>query len=102
MVISSVTDTSATITWVIPAILYTPEDYYVEYGLDNTMPDQRSDSLTSGSNTSIVDQTYTITLQNLHPAYTYFFVVTAENTVSPTSTEVFMFSTLEAGGLLLI
>ena len=96
------TDTSATITWVIPEILYTPEDYYVEYGLNNIMPDERSDSLPSGSNTSIVDQTYTITLQNLHPAYTYFFVVTAENTVSPKSTEVFMFSTLEAGVLLLI
>ena len=89
--------TTVTISWTIPVILYGEEEYYVEYGLESDVLDQRSASQFSGSDTDITDVIYTITLQNLHPYYTYYFVVTSENTIAPKSTDVFMFTTLEAG-----
>lgn len=93
------TATTVTISWTIPAVLYTEEEYYVEYGLQSTILDQRSASQFSGSDTEVTDVMYTVTLQNLHPYYTYYFVVTSENEVSPKSTETFTFTTLEAGKL---
>ena len=95
--VSNVTATSATILWTIPEILYSEEEYYVEYGLQNTSFDQTSSSLFSGADLTVTDVMYNITLLDLHPAYTYYFVVTSLNTVSPKSTDVFMFTTLEAG-----
>ena len=72
------------------------ETYYVQYGLDNTTLDQRSAFQSSGDS-SIRNQQYSIMLQNLHPYYVYYFVVTAENIIAPKSTDIFMFNTLEAG-----
>ncbi|CAI8030562.1 Low-density lipoprotein receptor-related protein 4 [Geodia barretti] len=94
--VANVMSTTVTISWTIPAILYGEEEYYVEYGLESDVLDQRSASQFSGSDTDITDVIYTIMLQNLHPYYTYYFVVTSENTVAPKSTNVFMFTTLEA------
>lgn len=89
--------TSATVVWVIPAIIYTAEYYSVQYGVIEDMLDQSSSSISSGSDITIVDQMYNITLQNLHPDYTYYYQVTAVNTLFSTSTEVFSFQTPEAG-----
>ena len=89
------TATSATISWTIPSVLYTQEAYYVQYGLQSTVLDQTSAFQFSDGET--MDVTYTITLQNLHPYYTYYFAVTSENSVSPRSTGFFTFTTLEAG-----
>jgi hypothetical protein len=94
--VANIMSTTVTISWTIPVILYGEEDYYVEYGLESDVLDQRSASQFSGSDTDITDVIYTITLQNLHPYYTYYFVVTSENTIAPKSTDVFMFTTLEA------
>ena len=91
------TATTATISWTIPEILNGEEEYYVRFGLQSDILDQRSESLFSGSDTTITDTIYSITLQNLHPDYTYYFVVTSQNQVSPKSTSIFMFTTAEAG-----
>lgn len=90
------TATSAVISWTIPEILYTEEDYYVEYGDDITL-ELRTASQSSGSDMELTNQMYNITLQNLQPNYMYYFVVTAENTVSPKSTDIFTFMTSEDG-----
>ena len=94
---TNVAATSATVVWNIPAIIYTAESYSVQYGVEENMLDQSTNSISSGSDTTIVDQTYNITLQNLHPDYTYYYQVTAVNTLFSTSTEVFSFQTPEAG-----
>ena len=101
VVISGITTTSATISWTIPEILYTEETYYVVYGLTNLTLDQTSESISSGSDVTVTDMVYTITLDNLHPYYTYYFVVTSENSIAPRSTEIYMFTTLEAGNSVL-
>ena len=95
--ITDITATSANISWTIPEILYDEEMYYVQYGLQNTTLDQTSSIISSGPVMDITNAMYTVTLQNLHPYYTYYFVVTAMNSIAPKSTEVFWFTTLEAG-----
>lgn len=95
--VTEITATSANISWTIPEILYDEEIYYVQYGLQNTTLNQISSVISSGSDLDITNAMYTITLQDLHPYYTYYFVVTAMNSIAPKSTELLWFTTLEAG-----
>ena len=89
------TATSVAISWTIPEVLHTQEVYYVQYGLEFSLLDQNSTS--QSSNGSDTDVSYTITIEDLHPDNTYYFVVTSENTVAPKSTDISTFTTLEAG-----
>lgn len=96
----NVTTTSVTISWRIPTVLYQQEEYYVRYGLNDSMLEQRSSSQMSGDD--ITNIIYNVTIENLHPDYTYFFVVTAENIIAAKNSELSAFTTLEAGNVLSI
>ena len=90
--------TTANITFTIPAIAYTPEDYHINFTgleLQNTL--NSSTPLSSSSNISTVDEVFHITLTGLEEANTYNYTVVSTNCIGSTSTDVINFTTLPAG-----
>lgn len=93
----NVTTTSALITWVIPRFTQA-EEYYIQYGTEETMLDVTTDSIPSPSDTSLVNQTYSITLQGLRPSTIYYFRVAAVyDSISTRYSELSSFRTYEEG-----
>ena len=97
----SVTATTATISYLITAIAYTPERYRVEYQLELQPYLNVTDFTYSSLDTSVTNQSFTVTLTGLEEANTYSFVVVAVNCLGNTTTEVRNFTTLPTCKLIL-
>ena len=54
-----------------------PEEYYVEYGTEPTALDMTTASIASVTDTSLVNQMYSISLQSLSPGTVYYVGVAA-------------------------
>ena len=54
-----------------------PETYYVQYGTDETLHDMMSVSVMSSMDASLLNQTYSISLENLNPGTLYYLRVVA-------------------------
>ena len=54
-----------------------PEEYYVEYGTESTALDMTTASIASITDTSLVNQMYSISLENLSPGTVYYVRVAA-------------------------
>ena len=79
---TNTTYSTATIEWRIPAIAYTSETYYVEYGTSITSLDGHSSIIESGSSLSVVNKIYSVVLSGLSFNTTYFYRVVATNTLT--------------------
>ena len=96
-VTTTVTQTTATITFIIPAIAYTPEIYYIQYiGLELQNVLSSSTSVIGSDDIIIINATYNITLSGLEEANTYEFTVASTNCIGNVTTEVMEFTTLPA------
>ena len=96
-VATSETETTATITFTVPAIAYTPEIHYIQYigqELQNVL--RNSTSITGPNNIAVMDATYSIMLTGLEEANTYDFTVVSTNCIGNATTEVMNFTTLSA------
>ena len=76
MVTASATTNSATVSWRIPSFT-TQEDYYVLYGKDPTDLDQRSNSIPSPSDTTLMNRQYELTIDGLDSGSVYYLSVVA-------------------------
>ena len=84
-----------TITWIIPYIAYTPEEYQVHYGNSQELLDE-----TSGQVESIIDaigQAYSVIIAELEPGTQYYFQVASRNSYGSTQSDVISAATLDAG-----
>ena len=101
-VMSNPAPDSANITFTITSVTYTPETYFIQYGLLASNLDLTSTTVTSrGVDTvhsfiGLTNEVYSITLAGLTIDTNYFFRVAAMNTFSNVSTGVFSFTTMEA------
>ena len=94
----SVTATTATISYLITAIAYTPERYRVEYRDLELQPYLNvTDFMYSSTDITATNQSFTVTLTGLKEANTYSFVVVAVNCFGNTTTRVMHFTTLSTG-----
>ena len=84
--------TSATVSFTISLVVFDNEDYTVNYGLSDVFLDQSSTPITSDGNTE-----YTIQISGLLPGTTYYFQLSATNSISTTLSGVFSGTTLEEG-----
>ena len=88
------TGTSATISWLIPYIESSPELYTVVYGTaSDSLVSQTA--ISSGLDTSIVDQVYSRTILGLEYVTMYYFRITVTNDIGTASTEILSFTTAE-------
>jgi hypothetical protein len=91
------TGLSVKITWLVPYIASSPETYTIGYGIS---PDSLNlfTAVSSGPNTSIVDQVYSRSLPGLTYTTTYYFQIKVTNDVTDStgvSTEILSFTTAE-------
>ena len=91
------THVTAVIEWRVASIAFSPELYTLMY---STTPDDVNTIMTepqfSGTDTTLTDRVYTVTLENLSPATTYYYRIKAENMVGVTLTDISSFNTRES------
>ena len=91
----TVGQTTANISFTVPAITYTTETYNINYtGLEFQSTLTSSSQVLSTDNITDVNVRHQITLSNLEEANTYNFTVVSTNCIGSTSTVVMNFTTL--------
>ena len=70
----------AEIRWLVPVVIYTPENYTVVYGRDQTLLNYSSDEIVGSSNITDTNLMYLAILRGLEPNTTYYYRVIARNT----------------------
>ena len=90
------TTTTANISWAVPLIAYTPENYTVTYYGLELQPETRDSALVVGDPTNILatDRVYFVLLEGLEEANTYNYTVNAINCNGTTSTDMMNFTTM--------
>lgn len=89
--------TEVTISWIVQTIAYTPETYYIQYGLDMGSLTMTSERLNGSLNLTSSNIVYSITLNSLQPYTQYHFRIVAENSFAMSQTSVLTFRTSESG-----
>ena len=97
IMVVGVTGTTAIITWIVPYIEYTSEQYTIFYGETPVALDGSTTPVPSYSDTTLVNQTYTVALTGLDAVTTYYFLIESENSELFARTEIMEFTTTEAG-----
>ena len=90
------TGLSVTISWLIPYIASSPEIYSIQYGTDEGNLNIET-AVYSGDNTSIINQLYSKTLQDLTYVTTYYFIMRVENDIGSVRVGPLTFTTAEGG-----
>ena len=98
------TPDSAAIIFTVPNVAYTPETYFVQYGLTSTSLNLTSDTV--GTRQELVDsvhsfitagnEDYTITITGLVINRQYYYRVVANNIIGIVITDLLSFITQEA------
>lgn len=78
----------ADIQWLIPAIVYTPENYTVIYGRDSMLLNYTSEVVIGTRNITARNEMYSATLIGLEPNTTYYYQVIARNSIGINSSDV--------------
>lgn len=97
--ISDLTTSSVTVTWTIPSFSET-ETYKVEYGVDSGVFNLSSSTVNSVTDTTVVNQTYSVAIDALMAGTIYYMRVVAEsgiNDLYKRYSNVALFRTLEEG-----
>ena len=82
------------ITFTIPTIAYTPENYSISYkGLELQTTITDSVTVMSSSNISATNKQYSIMLSGLEEDNTYSFVVVSTNCIGSTNTSIMNLTT---------
>ena len=87
----------ATINWIVTAIVYTPETYFIVYGLSNDTLDLRSGPIGEATNITDTNVAYSVAITGLRPFTQYYYRVDACNSFTTTESTVETFQTTEAG-----
>ena len=77
----SVTTHSATVSWTVPTIAFTPETYVVHYGTNLNNLQTTSDQIIGLSNFTARSHRFLITLTVLTPNTIYFYHINATNSI---------------------
>ena len=94
---SSVGAVQVTINWIVTATAYTPEMYFIVYGLNNDTLDLRSDAVGGAANITDTNVAYSVTITGLRPFTQYYYRIDARNSFTTTESAIETFQTTEAG-----
>ena len=89
--------TGILVDWIVTAISYSSESYYIEYGLSSNSLTRRSEVLNGSTNLTETNLAYTLNISGLTPYTQYFYRLAARNTFTTSQTAVQMFQTSTAG-----
>ena len=88
-----VTTHSATVSWTVPTIAFTPETYVVHYGTSMDILDSTSDPIPELSSFTAINNNISITLTDLIPNTMYFYYINSTNSVGSNLSQVANFTT---------
>ena len=97
--ISNLSTSSVTVTWTIPSFSET-ENYRVEFGVESYVFNLSSSTVNSVTDTTVVNETYSVTIDVLMAGTIYYMRVVAEfgiNDLYKRYSNVAVFRTLEEG-----
>ena len=75
-------------------VAYTPETYYVKYGVSSLLLEQETASIESGNDVTITNQIYSVDVTGLTFNTTYYYQVVASNPFESTYSSVKSFITV--------
>ena len=92
--VANVSSSSAIIQWTVALISYTPEQYMVQFGLRQNMLNETSTTVDGNQNISVINETHTLVVDDLHSGTTYYFRVIARNGYGSVQSTLGTFMTL--------
>ncbi len=92
-----ITAFSATVTWLIPLITYTPEQYTVHYGYSNTSLNMSSSVAEGSEDIATMNQIHAVMLSDLQPSRSYFYQVESTNLFGTSQSNIQQFTTSTLG-----
>lgn len=101
VIADDITTDSINISWTISYVAITRETYVVMYGVNMKDLNMNTDSLDSRGQT-LINQSYSVVLDDLESATTYYYQVVSENDFSLSSSDIYSFTTLEGGNIITI
>ena len=87
---------SVNISWIVTGIIYDAETYIVWYGTDS-MTLQRSMAILGNTDLFTFNEMFSVNISELTPFTTYYYIISANNSVGTTNTTVMTFMTNETG-----
>jgi len=72
---------SANISWIVRSIVNDTETYTVLYGNDTMRLTSSSEVVIGNANSSTINEMFTVNISGLMPFTTYYFIISANNTV---------------------
>ena len=93
------TPRSANISWIVQIIVNDTETYTVLYGTD-AMTLSNSRVIMGNTDLSIINEMFTVNISGLLPFTTYYYIISANNSVGTTNTSVMNFITDETGTMI--
>ena len=91
----NVSSSSAIIQWTVALISYTPEQYMVQFGLRENMLNETSTTVNGNWNVSVMNETHTLVINDLHSGTTYYFRVISRNTFGSAQSNLVTLTTLQ-------
>ena len=73
------------------------EQYVVHYGTDNVTFTSTTEVIRGNSDLNKLKELFSVYIDGLTPFTTYYYIISANNTVGPTNTTVMNFMTNETG-----
>lgn len=84
--------TSATVSFKIPKLSYTPESYIVQYGKNPLSLDQRSNGIDGVFNISLSNEEFNISVTGLEVGSDYYYRVLSSNSEGTTASDQLKFT----------
>lgn len=94
VVYNEVSHTSAKISWVVPAVSYTPETYFVAFGFDRNNLNLSSSLVVGSTDLTSRKEVFSVVLNNLTPGKTYYASVVAMNSHGPAESSIVSLETV--------
>ena len=91
------TPTSVNISWTVQSIVYDMEQYVVYYDTDSITLTSATEVIMGNSDLNTLNELFSVYIDGLTPFTTYFYIISATNTVGTTYTTVMSFMTNETG-----
>lgn len=89
--------TQVVVSWIVTAIVYTHENYFIEYGQNNDTLNMRSEIVTGSADLTSTNLVFLANVTGLRPFTSYYYRVVASNSFTRSETTVKTFQTSEAG-----
>ena len=83
----------AVIQWLIPFVMYTPENYTIVYWEDQSLLNYSSDVVIGTDDITLINQVYSVTLSGLESNTSYYYQVIARNNIGTNSSDVRLLET---------